>query len=167
MSELKIQKSLMDLAYDLAELDSDAEENKLIIQEKLSSLGDKVESYYYFERQASYLISEFREKIVFYKKCIDSLERAIEFNGQRGVAALTLMDVDSLRTPDGYKMAISTSEKVKVVDLGKIPENFKRTTIEVQADKKAIKEAIRQGITVEGAELEENVSLRLSMTQKK
>lgn len=53
------------------------------------------------------------------------------------------------------------SSSLTIVDFDKIPMDYKTKNVTITADKKAIKEAIKQGNDVPGAELQENQSLKI------
>lgn len=54
-----------------------------------------------------------------------------------------------------------SSEQVNITDLEKIPEEYKVTKTEVQADKAAIKKALKSGAEIEGAALVQNQNLQV------
>jgi len=55
-----------------------------------------------------------------------------------------------------FKLSDRKSEAVEVLNLDAIPAEYKITKIEVSADKTAIKNAIKSGIIIAGAELHEH-----------
>lgn len=61
------------------------------------------------------------------------------------------------------KCAISfrRSQKVEVLDLNKVPEEFLRTKTTVDADKKAIGDLLKKGIEIDGCALLENHSIKI------
>lgn len=61
------------------------------------------------------------------------------------------------------KVAVSfrKSEAVEILDESKIPKKFIRKKIETAPDKTAIKEAIKNGLKVRGAELVENQNISI------
>ena len=59
-------------------------------------------------------------------------------------------------------MTVASPTFSTVIDsIDDLPDDYKRTTIKVEADKTAIKQAIQGGHTVKGAHLEEKVSIRI------
>ena len=60
-----------------------------------------------------------------------------------------------------FKMAVRKSKAVNILDLNIIPDEFKRQKVTVEADKKAIKEALEAGETVAGAEIQINKSINI------
>lgn len=61
------------------------------------------------------------------------------------------------------KVAVSfrKSEAVEILDENKIPKKFIRKKVETAPDKTAIKEAIKNGLKVRGAELVENQNIQI------
>lgn len=59
------------------------------------------------------------------------------------------------------KVSLFNSRAVNVLNLNEIPENYKVIETNIKVDKKAIAEAIKGGQAVAGAELIENVNLRI------
>lgn len=66
--------------------------------------------------------------------------------------------LEKLSTP---RIAISTmkSSRVEVTDADKLPDDLKRTVTEIKPDKNAIKKRLKNGETVNGAELIESTNL--------
>ena len=60
-----------------------------------------------------------------------------------------------------FKLFLRRSESVEVVNIDQLPEMLTTVKKMVSADKVKIKEAIKSGLTVEGAVLTENFSLQI------
>jgi hypothetical protein len=60
-----------------------------------------------------------------------------------------------------FKLSLRRSESVEVVNIDQLPENLITVKKTVSPDKVKIKEAIKAGLTVEGANLIENYSLQI------
>ena len=60
-----------------------------------------------------------------------------------------------------FKMTVGKSKAVNILDLNISPDDFKRQKVTVEADKKAIKEALEAGETVAGAEIQINKSINI------
>lgn len=60
-----------------------------------------------------------------------------------------------------FKLSLRRSESVEVVNIDQLPEMLTTVKKTVSADKVKIKEAIKSGLTVEGAVLTENFSLQI------
>ena len=60
-----------------------------------------------------------------------------------------------------YTISFRKSTSVNVLDLDTLPEALKRTKTIVEADKTAIKEALKQGLDVPGAVLVDNRNLNI------
>lgn len=75
-------------------------------------------------------------------------------------AMLTAAGKDKLETARA-KLSFRRSEAVIVDNLDTIPAEYRREKVTVEADKTAIKAAIKDGVVVEGARLEERRSLQI------
>ena len=74
---------------------------------------------------------------------------------------LIAVEKKKIETPKGT-MAVAAPTFSTVIDsIDDLPDDYKRTTIKVEADKTAIKQAIQGGHNVPGAHLEEKVSIRI------
>ncbi len=60
-----------------------------------------------------------------------------------------------------FKLSLRRSEAVEVVNIDQLPENLITVKKTVSADKVKIKEAIKNGLPVEGAVIVENYSLQI------
>ena len=66
-----------------------------------------------------------------------------------------------VETARGTMTVCAPTFKTIVDDIDALPDEFKRTTIEVKPDADAIKASIKAGNTVKGAHLEESQSIRI------
>lgn len=71
---------------------------------------------------------------------------------------LMLIGEDKVSTPF-YTFSTRKSESVEIVEESKLPKRFLVEKNTYTPDKKAIKEAIKSGVSVKGATLKQNVSL--------
>ena len=76
------------------------------------------------------------------------------------MGAMEFLKLDKIETPQAV-VKITKSKRVKITDLNELAEKFKRTKIEIEADKVEIKKAIKNGDVVKGAEIVENKSLNI------
>jgi hypothetical protein len=60
-----------------------------------------------------------------------------------------------------FKLSLRRSEAVEVVNIDQLPESLVTVKKTVSADKVKIKEAIKNGVPVEGAVLVENFNLQI------
>lgn len=96
-----------------------------------------------------------------YKDYKDYLKRRLERVKRGYTDFLVSMDAKRVETPSG-KMTVAAPTFSTVIDsIDDLPDDYKRTTIKVEADKTAIKQAIQGGHTVKGAHLEEKISIRI------
>ena len=74
---------------------------------------------------------------------------------------LLAVEKKKIETPRG-SMTVAAPTFTTVIDsIDEIPDAYKRTTVKIEADKTAIKQAIQGGHNVKGAHLEERQSIRI------
>jgi len=74
---------------------------------------------------------------------------------------LIAVEKKKIETPKGTMTVAAPTFSTVIDSIDELPDDYKRTTIKVEADKTAIKQAIQGGHTVKGAHLEEKVSIRI------
>ena len=74
---------------------------------------------------------------------------------------LIAVEKKKIETPKGTMTVAAPTFSTVIDSIDDLPDDYKRTTIKVEADKTAIKQAIQGGHTVKGAHLEEKVSIRI------
>lgn len=70
------------------------------------------------------------------------------------------MGVNKIETPIG-NFSLRKSESVDIINPAKIPAQYLNTVVEYKPDKVKIKEAIKSGIKIEGAEIVTNNNLNI------
>ena len=74
---------------------------------------------------------------------------------------LIAVEKKKIETPKGTMTVAAPTFSTVIDSIDELPDDYKRTTIKVEADKTAIKQAIQGGHTVKGAHLEEKISIRI------
>ena len=74
---------------------------------------------------------------------------------------LIAVEKKKIETPKGTMTVAAPTFSTVIDSIDDLPDDYKRTTIKVEADKTAIKQAIQGGHTVKGAHLEEKQSIRI------
>lgn len=92
------------------------------------------------------------------RQAIAKREKTAENEVERVKQYLTFCLAGAKWESTAGKVSYRRSEAVEVEDLDEIPAIYKTEVTEVKADKKAIKEAIKNGYEVPGARLEERQS---------
>ena len=95
-------------------------------------------------------------------KCLQEKKKVCENAVNRMKTALsTSMDIFGMNKVRAglFKISLTTSKAVNIIDENAIPENYKRVKYEVS--KTDIKKAIESGETIEGAEIVENKSITI------
>lgn len=97
------------------------------------------------------------------KKRIDAFIKAMESRKKRiegaYIYALKTLGTDAILTNKGEMKVRKNPPSVVIDDVAKIPTEFQKQKIDVTIDKVALKKAIQSGETIEGAHIEQGVSL--------
>ncbi len=152
--------SLLDMGNEFAEIMrsiyedqageiTEEQENK--IQELLVSTKEKVTNY---SAVLKHLTAEIemaeraaREAQEYAEKCSKIIDRLLYVAG----LVMNKMNTKKLEGLNGTGFFIRTTESLKVeIDPNELPIKFQRTVIKTEADKRLIKEAIKNGETVQG-----------------
>lgn len=152
-------KSLINLALILIELDPEAEENRDIIESSLKALGDKVESYHFLKCYSESQIDLLKKEREHLTNEIKKHERTVQGLKDRAMYVLESLGISELKSDNGHKLSIRESDSVQVDDLTKLPEMYVRKKVIFEADKLAIKEAIKSGEHIDGAQIVKNKSI--------
>jgi hypothetical protein len=162
MSNLTENRSLINLAMDLIELDPTAPENKETIEGALSALGQKVEAYVAVDKFADSQIEMLKKEVEFLQAQVKKYEKLQDKLRERADMVMKQLGVRSLKGPNGHKFAYHPSWSVEIEDESLLPKwaYEDRTTRHVK--KTQIKEAIKSGQEINGAKLvvRDNVQLK-------
>ena len=97
------------------------------------------------------------------KKKIDAYIKALESRKKRlegaYMQAMEMMKMKSIMTARGEMKIKKNPPAVIIDDVAKIPTQYMRQKVEITPDKAAIKAALKSGETIEGAHIEQGVSL--------
>ena len=97
------------------------------------------------------------------KKKIDAYIKALESRKKRlegaYMQAMEMMKMKSIMTARGEMKIKKNPPAVIIDDVTKIPTQYMRQKVEIAPDKAAIKAALKSGETIEGAHIEQGVSL--------
>jgi hypothetical protein len=151
-------KSLINLALDLIELDPECADNQLVIKDRLNALGHKVDSYIGFNNFCKSQIDMFEKEIDHLKKQINNYERLQDHLKYKAEQALIALNTDQIKSDNGHKISFRKSEAVEITNMQELPDQFTRKKISIEPDKVAIKEALKNG-PVPGAHLKQNKSI--------
>lgn len=162
-SLVDVNKEMFDLFARLNEIEELGETVPKELAERVNQLlevkAEKVDRYVAFERfcksQAEWLRSE--------KKVLDAeikrIDRTVERLKSAALLVMSSTGECEILGKAGHKFLMRESSSVKITDITKVPEEFRRTTISedkitIEADKNKIKDAFKKGLLVEGAGLE-------------
>lgn len=162
----KIERQLYEeLVEPISEFASEDElvEKHQIIEDTMEAIGadTKLEAYAKLIRQLELDEEAYKKEIDRLNKRAKTAHNSIEWLKNN---ILVYMEAGHLTKTDAgtFKLSIRTSQAVNITDSDLIPEEFKKVKTEVSVDKLKIKDAFKNGKTVEGANIVENKSVRIS-----
>lgn len=131
------------------------------LQISKTDLQNKSVSYSFVIKQLESDVSQIDNEIKRLNDLKKSRIKTIERLEETLKNAMILFDVQKIESPL-VTISLRNSESVEVLHLALLPDEFKKTSIPVvSADKAAIKEAIKEGIVVQGAILKKNQSIQI------
>lgn len=146
--------------WDNAELDEETGE-MVIDTEALKALqmaeDDKVEAMALLYKE-----SDYREKAL--KEEVKNLQARIkrEQNAKESLKGLITYALEWRKfTTSKVSVSYRKSERVEVDDVDSLPQDFKRVKTTVEADKVALKEAIKEGEIIDGVRLVQVISTQI------
>lgn len=89
------------------------------------------------------------DRLVKIKKSLENKEAFLKNVLDENMRARSLTKFDDVTCKISYRK----SERVEIEDLDKLPEEFRKAVTTISADKIAIKDALKQGLKVDGAVL--------------
>jgi len=161
MNELiKKKKSLIDLCFDLLELDEDFEGNKELITERLNALENKAENYCDFNSFCKSEIIRIKEEKKHLDRQIKSFERILGTLDYKAKEVMNFLDSKEISGSNGHKIKLWYSTAVNIINPDLIPTKFKTIKQETFISKSEIKAALKDGELIEGAELIKNENIK-------
>lgn len=159
---------LYEITQDIAELEElinneelseeEITEVKSIIE---SVLNEKAEQIAYVIKNKESDIKAIKEEEKRLKEKRKSVEKSAERLKSYVLENLLMLDKKKIKTSVG-DIAIRKSQAVEInTDVNVLDDRFKRVKTTVEADKTALKEAIKNGEVVDGVEIVENYSLNV------
>jgi hypothetical protein len=145
------------LALEEGELTPDLE-NELVINQ--NELQIKAESYAYAIKSLEGDVSIIDEEIKRLRALKEAKTNAIERMKEAVVNAFKVYGITEVKSPT-LKLSLRRSEAVEVINQDQLPEVFVKAKTTYTPDKVAIKDAIKSGLTVEGAVIVENFNLQI------
>jgi hypothetical protein len=145
------------LALEEGELTPDLE-NELVINQ--NELQIKSENYAYCIKTLEGDVSIIDEEIKRLRALKEAKTNAIERMKEAVVNAFQIYGITEVKSPT-LKLSLRRSESVEVINQDQLPECFIKAKTTYTPDKVAIKDAIKSGLTVEGAVIVENFNLQI------
>lgn len=140
------------------EVEEEAREVLEIIQNQLVEKADNVAKYVKNEELEIQAINEEEKRL---KELIQAREKSLDRFKEYVVQSLIELDFVKVKTSIG-NLSMRKSKTIKVdIDASELPREFTRTKTTIDADKKALKEAIEKGEKINGVELVERVNLSI------
>lgn len=159
---------LYEITQDIAELE-ELINNEELSEEEItevksmieSVLNEKAEQIAYVIKNKESDIKAIKEEEKRLKEKRQSVEKSAERLKVYVLENLLMLDKKKIKTSVG-DIAIRKSQAVEVsTDVNVLDDRFKRVKTTVEADKTALKEAIKNGEVVDGVEIVENYSLNV------
>ena len=159
---------LYEITQDIAELEELINNEELTEDEVIevktmieSVLNEKAEQIAYVIKNKESDIKAIKEEEKRLKEKRKSVEKSAERLKSYVLENLLMLDKKKIKTSVG-DIAIRKSQAVEVSsDVNVLDDRFKRVKTTVEADKTALKEAIKSGEVVDGVEIVENYSLNV------
>jgi hypothetical protein len=145
------------LALEEGELTQDLE-NELVINQ--NELQIKAESYAYAIKSLDGDVSIIDEEIKRLRALKEAKTNAIDRMKEAVVNAFQIYGITEVKSAT-LKLSLRRSESVEVINQDQLPECFIKAKTTYTPDKIAIKDAIKSGLTVEGAVIVENFNLQI------
>ena len=154
---LTTQAKQIALLLEEGEFTQEIEQALIITQEQLQA---KAIDYTYviknFEADSQAIDNEIKRL----KAMKEAKDKAIDRMKEAVRNAMLASGIDKIES-SLFKLSLRRSEAVEVVNIDQLPEILVTVKKTVSADKVKIKEAIKSGLTVEGANLIENFNLQI------
>jgi len=133
-------------------------ESMLMITE--SQLKEKAVNYAMVIRSMDYETNVIDEEIKRLQALKKTRQNAIERLKSALTNAMQQCDMDAIETPTN-KISFRKSQSLEILDETLVPKQYKTQVITTKIDKNAIKQDIKNGITVHGVELLTNKNLQI------
>lgn len=154
---LTIQAKEIALLLEEGEFTPEVEKALVITQEQLQ---EKALNYTHviknFEAHSQAIDNEIKRL----KSMKEAKDNAIDRMKEAVRNAMIVSGIDRIES-SLFKLSLRRSESVEVVNIDQLPESLVTVKKTVSADKVKIKEAIKSGMTVEGAVIVENFNLQI------
>jgi hypothetical protein len=157
----QIEQSYNQLAEELiengGELTPSLEEQLAITEEQLQN---KSVAYSFVIKQMDADIDIIDAEIKRLQALKKQREKASEYLKERIKHAMDTFSIEEIKTPL-VKINFRKSESVEVDDVNQLPASFKVVKVTEQADKAAIKAALKDGVEVTGCRIETHRNLQI------
>lgn len=132
---------------------------EIIMADVQNKLSEKLDSYEMVMTRLKSRAEDYRKYSQQFAKSAQAMEKANERMRDKIKEAMQLMGKDEVNG-NMFRYKLAQSNFSLVIDEDILPDEYKKTLISVVPDKEKIKEDLKNGIKIEGARLEPNVSLR-------
>ena len=140
------------------EVEEETREILEIVKEQLIGKADNVAKYIKNEELEIQAIKEEEKRL---KELRQAREKTLNRFKDYVLQSLIELDFVKVKTSIG-NISIRKNKAIKVdIDTSELPREFIRTNTTIDADKKALKEAIEKGEKIDGVELVENINLNI------
>ena len=160
---IEITNELRDLMFQRDEMIQAGLEVTGELNEKINEImefqGNKIDRCVSFVQMAENQITWLKTEKEHLAKQIKKYERAVD--GMKDIAKNVMEQngITEMVGENGHKFRLSHNTRVNVLSLDQIPQELTREKISIEPDKNAIKEKLKAGEKVPGAELIESTSV--------
>lgn len=160
MSNILISQKAINLTNNLELLDGEVTPE---VEQQMLELSQSVDDAAIFIERSEHIVAYFKSMKDQLTKKIKTLENASNFveSELKKAAATGVLQGNQF----SFKL-VKIKAKVIINDESKINDLYLRTKVSHEVDKTAIYDAIKSGVAVEGAELQDNFSLKKTINPK-
>lgn len=153
----QIQKEYLDVINSILENDGEVSDSDYELLNSITTqLEHKGKSYYYIIKQLKGDVDMIANEMERLRKMKQARENLIERLRTMLLNAMQLIGVEKIKS-DMVSISIRATTSVNVVDEEKVPSKY--VTWHRKIDKRMISDDIKNGVDVDGVQLEENKSL--------
>lgn len=161
MSNILISQKAINLSNSLELLEGEITPE---VEQQMLELTNSVDDAAIFLERSEHIIAYFKSMRDQLNKKIKTIENATDFVESEIKKAVA---ISGALQGTNYTFKLSkTKPKVIISDETKISDLYLRTKVTHEVDKTAIYESLKKGVAVEGAELQDNYSLRKTINPK-
>lgn len=147
------KKSLINLCLDLADMNPEDDKEMVVFEEKIKSLSNKIDSYVFVDQFADSQIDMLKKEIDHLTRQVRAFERVQDRLKDMALLGLQALNQTKIKSDNGHTISIRKSHSVKITNANELPAWAVELRVEKIPNKTKIKDAIKEGEDIPGAEL--------------